>query len=140
MFTFGFIFFLLFQDEEYFLYSIISIQEINTDTCTTPLGPTKEGPLMFKTSQDTRWETGYFILKGGVLYMLSSPSNRLPMRAFPLSNGSCLGAHRTPQSKRPHTFELVLSGGGLEMAAPDEYVASDWLQLLVQAASGVCVN
>lgn len=69
--------------------------------------------------------------------MLSSPSNRLPMRVLPLSGGACLGAHRTPLSKRPHTFELLLTGGAIQLAAPDEYVASDWLQLLVQAASGV---
>lgn len=69
--------------------------------------------------------------------MLSSPSNRVPMRALPLSGGACVGAHRTPYLLRPHTFELLLGTITLQLAAPDEYVASDWLQVLVQAASGL---
>lgn len=129
------------KDEEYFHYSVVAVQEINGDTLNsiTPLGPTKEGPLMFRMSGNARWETGYFILKGGVLYMLSSPSNRVPMRALPLSGGGCIGAHRLgpPHSLRPHTFELLLGPLALQLAAPDEYVASDWLQALVQTASGL---
>lgn len=53
----------LFQDEEYFHYSIVNIQEASNEPASTPLGPTKEGPLMFKTATDVRWQTGYFILK-----------------------------------------------------------------------------
>lgn len=54
----------MFQDEEYFYYSIVNIQDFNTDSPDTPLGPTKEGPLMFRISDsDCRWETAYFILK-----------------------------------------------------------------------------
>ncbi|KAF5281278.1 hypothetical protein FQA39_LY05164 [Lamprigera yunnana] len=124
------------QDEEYFHYSVINIQDYNIDICETPLGPSKEGPLMFKIIEnDTRWETAYFILKAGILYMLSSPSHRLPMRVLPLINGSCQGAWRIYNCSRPHTFQVQVGSTTLHLAAPDEYVASDWLQALVQAAS-----
>ncbi|XP_017774358.1 PREDICTED: uncharacterized protein LOC108561080 isoform X2 [Nicrophorus vespilloides] len=126
------------KDEEYFYYSIINIQECNSDNPETPLGPNKEGPLMFKISEtESRWETAYFILKAGVLYMLSSPSHRVPMRVLPLINGACQGARRVHNFPRPHTFQLIVSGNTLHLAAPDEFVASEWLQALVHAASGV---
>ncbi|XP_056631113.1 uncharacterized protein LOC130441444 [Diorhabda sublineata] len=127
------------KDEEYFYYSIVNVQDCTSDLDPTPLGPNKEGPLMFKTSEteSTRWETAYFILKAGVLYMLSSPSQRVPMRVFPLINGSCQGARRVPNSARPHTFQVIVEGKSLLLAAPNEYVASEWLQELVHAASGM---
>lgn len=60
-----YIYILLFQDEEYYYYSIVNVQDLTVDTEPTPLGPNKEGPLMFKTaeSDSSRWETAYFILK-----------------------------------------------------------------------------
>lgn len=72
--------------------------------------------------------------------MLSSASQRVPMRVFPLINGSCQGARRVYNCPRPHTFQLIIEGKNLHLAAPDEYVASDWLQCLVHAASGVSVE
>lgn len=69
--------------------------------------------------------------------MLSSPSHRVPMRVLPLINGACQGARRIYNYPRPHTFQLVIGHTMLHLAAPDEYVASDWLQALVHAASGV---
>ncbi|XP_050309499.1 uncharacterized protein LOC126745604 isoform X2 [Anthonomus grandis grandis] len=127
------------KEEEYFYYSIVNIQDFVPEDVPTPLGPSKEGPLMFKTSEceSNRWETAYFILKAGVLYMLSSVSQRVPMRVFPLINGACQGARRVFNTHRPHTFQLIIEGNGLLLAAPDEYVASEWLQELIHAASGV---
>ncbi|KAJ8949469.1 hypothetical protein NQ314_008226 [Rhamnusium bicolor] len=126
------------MDEEYYYYSIVNVQDFTSDLEPTPLGPNKEGPLMFKTSESesSRWETAYFILKAGVLYMLSSASQSVPMRVFPLINGSCQGARRVFNSHRPHTFQLIIEGKSLLLAAPDEYVASEWLQELIHAASG----
>lgn len=49
----------------------------------------------------------------------------------------CQGARRAIKSARPHCFEIMLKGELLQMAAPDEYVASEWLQALLQSASGV---
>ncbi|KAK5646949.1 hypothetical protein RI129_005413 [Pyrocoelia pectoralis] len=124
------------EEEEYFHYSIINMQDYNVDICETPLGPSKEGPLMFKMMEsDARWETAYFILKAGILYMLSSPSHRLPMRVLPLINGACQGAWRIYNCTRPHTFQVQVGSTTLHLAAPDEYVASEWLQALVHAAS-----
>ncbi|XP_060517658.1 uncharacterized protein LOC132696694 [Cylas formicarius] len=126
------------KDEEYYYYSIVNIQDFSLeDMISTPLGPAKEGPLMFKTTDSNRWETAYFILKAGVLYMFSSASQRVPMRVFPLINGSCQGAHRIFNAHRPHTFQLIVEGKSLLLAAPDEYVASEWLQELIHAASGI---
>nr|CAH7761794.1 unnamed protein product [Callosobruchus chinensis] len=130
------------KEEEYFYYSIVNVQDLASEGDSTPLGPNKEGPLMFKTSESeaSRWETAYFILKAGVLYMLSSVSQRVPMRVFPLINGSCQGARRVFNSVRPHTFQLIVEGKSLLLAAPDEYVASEWLQELIHAASGAYTN
>ncbi|XP_066260425.1 uncharacterized protein prd1 [Euwallacea similis] len=127
------------KDEDYYYYSIVNIQDFENDEIPAALGPSKEGPLMFKTSncESGRWETAYFILKAGVLYMLSSPSQRVPMRVFPLINGACQGARRIFNSHRPHTFQLIVDGSTLLLAAPDEYVASEWLQELIHAASGL---
>ncbi|XP_044752613.1 uncharacterized protein LOC123312313 [Coccinella septempunctata] len=126
------------KDEEYVYYSIVDIQELSADIeDSTPHGPTKEGPLMFRTKESNpRWETAYFILKAGVLYMLSSASNRVPMMVYPLINGACQGARRLPNSPRPHTFQIIVNGKNLQLAAPDEYVASEWLQALIHAANG----
>lgn len=77
------------------------------------------------------------LFRAGVLYMLSSPSYKVPMKVFPLINGSCRGARRVYHYSRPHTFQIVVDKTVLYLAAPDEYVASDWLQALVHAASGV---
>lgn len=68
--------------------------------------------------------------------MLSSPSHRVPMRVLPLINGACQGASRVYNCPRPHTFQLIVGSVNLHLAAPDEYVASEWLQALVHAASG----
>lgn len=77
------------------------------------------------------------VYRAGILYMLSSPSHRLPMRVLPLINGACQGARRVYNCSRPHTFQVQIGAIVLHLAAPDEYVASDWLQALVHAASKV---
>lgn len=57
---------IIFQEEEYFYYSIVNVQDFSSDAADTPLGPSKEGPLMFKfKDSETRWATAYFILKYG---------------------------------------------------------------------------
>lgn len=113
----------------------------------TPCGPTKEGDLMFRphtyqtqhpNAPTNAWEAGYFVLKGGVVYMFTDSSQRLPKRAIPLKGGLCQGCRRIPNSHRPHTFEILLkSNKSFQFAAPDEYVASEWLQSFVQSASGL---
>lgn len=113
----------------------------------TPCGPTKEGDLMFRphTYQQIHpnapinpWEAGYFVLKGGVVYMFTDSNQRLPKRAIPLKGGLCQGCRRIPNSHRPHTFEILLKPNkAFQFAAPDEYVASEWLQSFVQSASGL---
>lgn len=113
----------------------------------TPCGPTKEGDLMYRphTYQQVHpnaptnpWEAGYFVLKGGVVYMFTDANQRLPKRAIPLKGGLCQGCRRIPNSHRPHTFEILLKPNkAFQFAAPDEYVASEWLQSFVQSASGL---
>lgn len=67
--------------------------------------------------------------------MFSDSNQKLPSMTINLSE--CKGARRAVNSPRPHCFELILKTGFLQLAAPDEYVASDWLQTLVQSASGL---
>lgn len=73
--------------------------------------------------------------RAGVLYMFNDAHQKLPNMAIALFE--CKGARRAAKSTRPHCFELLLKTGFMQLAAPDEYVASEWLQALVQAASGV---
>lgn len=67
--------------------------------------------------------------------MFSDSNQKIPTTTITLSE--CKGARRAVNSQRPHCFELILKTGFLQLAAPDEYVASDWLQTLVQSASGL---
>lgn len=67
--------------------------------------------------------------------MFNDAQQKLPNLAIALFE--CKGARRAVKSTRPHCFELLLKTGFMQLAAPDEYVASEWLQTLVQAASGV---
>lgn len=73
--------------------------------------------------------------RAGVLYMFQDATQKIPSLVFALYD--CKGVRRATSSNRPHCFELLLSDGFMQLAAPDEYVASEWLQALVQAASGV---
>ncbi|XP_067006211.2 pleckstrin homology domain-containing family M member 2 isoform X2 [Anabrus simplex] len=129
------------KDENLQHYSLVHIQEDHLSPPTTPLGPTKEGHLMFRPATSSPlqpWEPGYFILKGGVVYMFGDHGHRLPKRVIPLHAGQCQGCRRMLQEPRPHTFEILLGHHrSFQFAAADEYEASDWLQALVQAASGL---
>ncbi|XP_012541107.2 pleckstrin homology domain-containing family M member 2 [Monomorium pharaonis] len=134
-------------DEKIEHYSLIYIEDEHMSPPSTPCGPIKEGDLMFRphTYQHLHpnapthpWEAGYFVLKGGVVYMFTDSNQRLPKRAIPLKGGLCQGCRRIPNSHRPHTFEILLKPNkSYQFAAPDEYVASEWLQSFVQSASGL---
>ncbi|XP_030374051.1 uncharacterized protein LOC115623711 [Scaptodrosophila lebanonensis] len=109
-----------------------------------PLGPHVKGFLMHRRIKETasaaaigklQWQPGYFLLKAGVLYMFNDSTQKLPSWAMALAE--CQGARRAVKSARPHCFEIMLKGEFLQMAAPDEYVASEWLQALLQSASGL---
>ncbi|KAG5323179.1 PKHM2 protein, partial [Pseudoatta argentina] len=134
-------------DEKIEHYSLIYMEDEHMSPPSTPCGPMKEGDLMFRphTYQHLHpnapthpWEAGYFVLKGGVVYMFTDSNQRLPKRAIPLKGGLCQGCRRIPNSHRPHTFEILLKPNkSYQFAAPDEYVASEWLQSFVQSASGL---
>ncbi|XP_043283089.1 pleckstrin homology domain-containing family M member 2 [Venturia canescens] len=135
-------------DEKIEHYSLIYMEDEHISPPSTPCGPTKEGDLMFRPhsyQQQTHpnaptnpWEAGYFVLKGGVVYMFTDSNQRLPKRAIPLKGGLCQGCRRIPSAHRPHTFEILLKPNkAFQFAAPDEYVASEWLQSFVQSASGL---
>ncbi|XP_033606940.1 pleckstrin homology domain-containing family M member 2 isoform X2 [Cryptotermes secundus] len=119
-------------------YSIVHLQDHQVSPPSTPLGPTKEGHLMFRPATDTPlqpWEPGFFMLKAGVVYMFGDKSCHLPKRWIPLRGNGC---RRIPHAHRPHTFEIILGPRrSFQFAAADEYEASDWLQAFIQAASGV---
>ncbi|KAJ8678097.1 hypothetical protein QAD02_013884 [Eretmocerus hayati] len=134
------------QDEKIEHYSLIYLEDDHISPPTTPCGPTKGGDLMFRphvysnnpNAPTSPWEAGYFKLKGGVVYMFTDNNQRLPKRAIPLKGGLCQGCRRIPNSHRPHTFEILLKPNkAYQFAAPNEYVASEWLQSFVQSASGL---
>lgn len=67
--------------------------------------------------------------------MFSDTNKKLPAMVVAISECKC--ARRVVSSQRPHCFEIMLKSSVLQLAAPDEYVASDWLQAVVQSASGL---
>ena len=67
--------------------------------------------------------------------MFTDSTQKLPSWAMALAE--CQGARRAAKAGRPHCFEILRNGQVLQFAAPDEYVASEWLQALLQFASGV---
>ncbi|XP_013119554.2 serine-rich adhesin for platelets isoform X1 [Stomoxys calcitrans] len=110
-----------------------------------PLGPHAKGFLMHRrvkehlsntNSKQYSWNPGYFLLKAGVLYMFNDSTQKIPSWAMALAE--CQGARRAVKALRPHCFEIMLKNKMLlQLAAPDEYVASEWLQALLQSASGL---
>lgn len=68
--------------------------------------------------------------------MFNDSTQKIPSWAMALAE--CQGARRAAKASRPHCFEIMLKDRILlQLAAPDEYVASEWLQALLQSASGV---
>ncbi|KAK4289931.1 hypothetical protein Pmani_037131 [Petrolisthes manimaculis] len=104
-----------------------------------PLGPTKEGSLMYKAMGIlSQWKPAYFILKGGVLYQFNDKQERLPCMI--LQSQHCIGCVRIKHTHRPHTFQLYRRHHTpLLLAASDENEASLWLQALLTTINiGMC--
>lgn len=128
------------RSDPWVYYAVVNVPAMGAFTSSPdPMGPHIKGPLMHRNvsaiGQQFPWQPGYFLLKAGVLYMFNDSAQKIPTYAFTLPE--CQGARRAMQAGRPHCFELLLKSGLLQLAAPDEYVASEWLQALVQAASGL---
>lgn len=70
--------------------------------------------------------------------MFADSNKKLPSMVIALTDFK--GARRAFNSARPHCFEIMLKTSTLQLAAPDEYVASEWLQAVVQSASGLFEN
>lgn len=70
--------------------------------------------------------------------MFADSYKKLPSMVIALSE--CKGARRASSAPRPHCFEIIMQTGVLQLAAPDEYVASEWLISVVQSASGLYEN
>lgn len=119
-------------------YSIVNIPGGILGVEDEPLGPTLKGFFMHRNVSHAgviqKWSAGYFLLKAGVLYLFNDSMQKIPSWAVSLPN-ECQGARRCMTSNRPHCFEILLRSGSLELAGPDEYVCSEWLQSVVQAAS-----
>lgn len=120
-------------------YSIVNIPAGILGVEEKPLGPSLQGFFMHRNLSHggivQKWSAGYFMLKAGVLYLFSDSTQKIPSWAVSLPT-ECQGARRCVTSTRPHCFEILLRTGLIQLAAPDEYVASDWLQSVIQAASG----
>lgn len=127
------------KEDVFKYYAVVNVPAGSLSTEKEPLGPYLKGFLMHRSLSHSgasqQWSVGYFLLKAGVLYLFSDSGQKLPTWAVALAE--CQGARRALKTGRPHCFELLLRTGSLQLAAPDEYVASEWLQALVQAASGL---
>lgn len=127
------------REDKWKYYAVVNVPAGSLGSEEEPLGPHIKGPLMHRRMSHAgfvdQWSAGYFLLKAGVLYLFADATQKLPTWAVTLAE--CQGARRSLSSGRPYCFELLLRTGALQLAAPDEYVASDWLQALVQAASGL---
>lgn len=137
--------------EKWLYYAVVSISPMTTTGGFTEvqeqLGANINGPLMHRSMNKSgmavsQWSASYFLLKAGVLYMFPTTTSavahstqRLPSWAVTLTE--CQGVRRMMNAGRPHCFELLLKAGALQLAACDEYAASDWMQALVQSASGL---
>lgn len=93
-----------------------------------PLGPSNEGPLMFKPPGIlSTWKPAYFILKAGVLYQFHDAYERLPQMIVEVVQ--CVGCVRIATNHRPHAFQLLQKNSApIMLAASDECGASLWLQ------------
>ncbi|XP_037781820.1 uncharacterized protein LOC119578156 isoform X1 [Penaeus monodon] len=98
------------------------------DAVSGPLGPTNEGPLMFKPPGIlSSWRPAYFILKAGVLYQFNDARERLPHMIVEVVQ--CVGCVRISSSHRPYAFQLLRKKAPpVMLAASDEHEASLWLQ------------
>lgn len=157
---------MIFQNDAWIYYAVVSVPANVLSHEDEPLGPNVKGPLMHRSislagdQQNQPWHAGYFLLKydriftfflctfilcsyrnfslvyrAGVLYMFADSNKKLPSMVIALSE--CKGARRAISAPRPHCFEIMLNTGILQLAAPDEYVASEWLISVVQSASGL---
>ncbi|KAI8129612.1 Pleckstrin like proteiny domain-containing family M member 2 [Lucilia cuprina] len=133
------------KSDTWMYYAVVNVpgSAINDPGDQEPLGPHAKGFLMHRrikehmgNSKQHSWNPGYFLLKAGVLYMFNDSTQKIPSWAMALAE--CQGARRAVKAQRPHCFEIMLKNKMLlQLAAPDEYVASEWLQALLQSASGL---
>lgn len=132
--------------DRWLYYAVVSISPLASGFTEVEeqLGANINGPLMHRSmnrsgAPTSQWSASYFLLKAGVLYMFptttAQPNQKLPSWAVTLTE--CQGVRRLMTTGRPHCFELLLKTGAVQLAASDEYAASDWMQALVQSASGL---
>lgn len=130
------------RSDEWKYYSIVSIPAgiLGSKDEESSLGPMLQGFLMHRNVSHSgviqKWSAGYFMLKACVLYLFHDSTQNIPSWAVSLPN-ECQGAKRCISSDRPHCFEILLRSGSLQLAAPDEFVASDWLQSVIQASNNL---
>ncbi|XP_077301212.1 pleckstrin homology domain-containing protein pruning defect 1 [Arctopsyche grandis] len=109
----------------------------------SPFGLTMEGFLMYKREKQRNWKPSFFLLKSGVLsYGSSTPKdNFASCLPHSIELKTVVGVRRcTDIHGRPYCFEIALGHGAgiLQMAAPDDDIASQWLQgLLMHAAQAL---
>lgn len=120
------------QGEEVHNYSIVhALEETPSPPC-SPSGPNLKAHFMFRThGNDTfsSWAPGFFSLRSGVLHV-SGDEEVSPLYSINLHGIKCCPVSLP---SRPHTIEVDF----LHIAAPDDYVASDWLAALQKSSSGI---
>ncbi|KAF4531113.1 hypothetical protein B566_EDAN011138 [Ephemera danica] len=122
------------QSEHLLHFCLVHIQDETKNLSSPPAS--KEGLLMMRIGHTGPWVPAFLGLRESELWIFGDEVERDPQMVLSLVR--CQGCHRSLQAERPHTFEIICGRGSapLQLAAADEYEASDWLQALLQAASG----
>lgn len=117
------------QGEKVYHYSVVhAIEEMPSLPCfSTDLN--KTAYFMFKKRENNNivWEPGYFMLKNNTL-SVSLDEETPPWHTMNLQGMEC---HAISIASRPHVIEV----GFLHIAAPDNFVAKEWLTSLQKASS-----
>ncbi|XP_034236770.1 uncharacterized protein LOC117642578 [Thrips palmi] len=118
------------QGEEVYHYSVVhAIEEMPGLPC-SPSDLDMQAYFMFKKCENNSacaWEPGYFVLKNNILYV-SSDEETLPWHTLNLQGIEC---RIISLASRPHIIEV----GILHIAAPDNFVAKDWLAAFQKAST-----
>lgn len=114
------------------------------DILEAPAGPTKSGFLMWRPLKNQSWrerrkpwETGYFLLRAGVLHRFLNSNDTIPSSTYVLSSSNCTGCQQVQDTGRPYTLQLNLGSEGtncLQLAASNENELSEWVYSFMLAS------
>lgn len=109
----------------------------------SPLGATRSGPLMWrfleslsKKEKKKPWESGFFLLRAGVLYRFRCPEDTIASSSYLVSSSHCGTCQTATDVGRPHTLQLNMGpkGACLQLAASNQSDMDLWARSFRRAA------